>query len=107
MDKQYMRLNGNDYRVEATVRSLQKYCKVKGVSKLGSIENMKEATFEDLEVLVFACLEAGAKMDGQALDITQSDLFDIMRPGDIQVFMEIYKSQSQITSDELAKKRRR
>jgi len=105
MDKQYITLRGKQYRVEATVAALKKFCNHKGLNDLDGIDKINTTSFDDLQYLIMGCLESGASMDGVELDFEMDQLFEMMRPADIAEFMDIYKEQSGISSAELDKKK--
>jgi hypothetical protein len=105
MEAEYITLRGKQYRVEATVGALKKFCNHKGLNDLAAIDKINTTSFDDLQYLIYGCLESGAAMEGASLDFEMSDLFEMMRPADIAVFMDIYKEQSGISSAEVDKKK--
>ena len=94
--KNTLKLQGKEYPVEVTLDAIKKFCNVKGITNLVDFDKVNLTSFDDAELLIWYCLEAGSKVHGSKLDIKQDELGDYLRVADVVAFMEIYRRQSEI-----------
>ena len=99
-------LHGKKYREEVTLDAIKQFGLDKGIRDLAEFEKVSLSSFEDAELLIFYCLQAGADLDGKKLGITKESIGKYLRVQDVSRFMEIYRAQSEVAPSDLKKKYR-
>lgn len=106
----YMTINGRRCRVAADWRAIVLFLRAKGTDSMAALADLGTLSASDMSMLMAACLNEGARLDGQPEDFT-TDIFDTMAPMEVMTvigqFLTIYAAQTnpQVPSEDTGKKK--
>lgn len=99
-------IRGKSYRVEVSWSVICQLCEMKGITDLSELQNIAKFAPAEVTHFIYLALEQGARMNGVQLDISESELAEVMKLPDVMAFIAIFNKQSNAnipTSDDKKK----
>ena len=106
MQKDYLKIGDNRYRVECNWNATVNYSERKGIAEMAQIDDLGRMSPRDMTAYVWACVQEGERMDGNQFAISEIDLGGLMTATTVHQFILIYAKQTNSdTGDEPVKKK--
>lgn len=107
MEKFFITIGGNSYRVEVNWNALSNFLKAVGRDTLEGLSDITSMRPSDIAPLMAAAINEGERLEGRESCFTGESLGEIIRPFHVGKFVDIYiqQSRAQVEVDEPAKKK--
>ena len=107
MEKSFITIGGNEYRVEVNWNALSNFLKATGRDTLDGLSDISLMRPSDIAPLMAAAINEGERLEGRESNLTGESIGELIRPFHVSRFMDIYIAQSraQIEAEEPAKKK--
>ena len=107
MEKSFITINGQEYRVEVNWNALSNFLKAVGRDTLEGLSDIASMRPSDIAPLMAAAINEGERLEGRESHLTGESLGEVIRPSHVGKFMDIYiqQSRAQVEAEETAKKK--
>ena len=92
--KEFISIDGKEYRVVANWNAIRDYCYRKRVKNLQEIGNVLCFGLDGVLTMAQCCIKEGERLEGRELEFDEVGLGAIMMPVDMTRFLEIYTRQT-------------
>jgi DNA phosphorothioation-dependent restriction protein DptG len=92
--KEFISIDGKEYRVVANWNAIRDYCYRKRVKNLQEIGNVLCFGLDGVLTMAHCCIKEGERLEGRELEFDEVGLGAIMMPVDMTRFLEIYTRQT-------------
>ena len=87
-------LNGREVRVEANWNAVVAFLEATGQDNWEGLTGIGKLKPSDVAPLMAACINEGERLEGRESHLSPLDVGAIIRPKDVEAFMQIYVRQS-------------
>ena len=94
MQKDYITIAGNRYRVEVNWNALTAYLEARGTDSMEALANIGHLRASDIAPLLAACIEEGERLEGRTVKLSALDIGAKVGLTEVSEFLNIYLKQS-------------
>ena len=107
MDKSFITIGGNEYRVEVNWNALSAFLVAVGRDTLEGLSDIAKMKPSDISALMAAAINEGERLEGRECHFSALELGAMMRPSHVGQFVDIYiqQSRAQLGDENPAKKK--
>lgn len=100
MEKAYITIAGNRYRVEVNWNALANFLTSIGEDNIAGLTRLDEFRVSQIPALIAATIEEGERLDGRETKLDPKDLGTVLNPYHLRQFMDIYTAHSRVWMEE-------
>ena len=94
MKKDYIAIGGKEYRVEINWNALAAFLQAVGRDTIEDLASFNTIRPSEIPALMAASINEGERLDGRDGKVKALDLGEVIGPGEVAAFMDIYVRQS-------------
>ena len=94
MPKDFLKIGGTEYRVEVNWNALTSFLQFIGEDSYDGLANVGTMRPSQAPALMAAAINEGERLEGRESHLSPLDVGAIIRPKDVEAFMQIYVRQS-------------
>jgi hypothetical protein len=100
MEKSFITISGQEYRVEVNWEAVVNFLKEEGRDTLDALISFSSLKPSEIPALMAAAINEGEQLEGRECHFTAKTLAPILRSAHVTRFMEIYISQTRLDIEE-------